>query len=206
MARLIFVRHGKSEYNARGLWTGHTDVHITDEGRDEARRAGARLKDIEIHVVHTSELVRTHQTFDEIQTVIERADIVPERHSALNERHYGTYTGKNKWEVKDEVGEETFLRIRRSWDEPIPEGESLKDVHARVVPHYEENIKPHLVSGRNVLIVSHGNTLRALVKHLDAIHDDAIADVEIGTGEVHCYEIDAQGNVVSREIRRHEAE
>lgn len=201
MGQLIVVRHGKSEYNALGLWTGHTDVSITDEGREEARRAGAAIGNVEIHIAHTSCLTRTHQTFEEIRTALGQTELRAEAHEALNERHYGAYTGKNKWQVKDEVGEATFQRIRRSWDEPIPEGESLKDVHARVVPHYETQIKPHLMEGKNVLIVSHGNTLRALVKHLDQIADDEIAELEIGTGEVHCYHIEADGSVAQREVR-----
>lgn len=201
MGRLICVRHGKSAYNALGLWTGHTDVELVDDGRAEARRAGEAIRDIHVHVAHTSMLTRTHQTLDEILAALGRTDLDPVRHHALNERHYGVHTGKNKWEVKEEVGEEEFQRIRRGWDTPIPEGETLKDVHARVVPYFEEHIKPDLMAGKNVLVVSHGNTLRALVKHIDGISEEEIADVEIATGEVHCYSMDEAGNVIDKEIR-----
>ena len=201
MGRLICVRHGKSAYNALGLWTGHTDVELVDEGRSEARKAGEAIRDIHIHAAHTSMLTRTHQTLDEILGVLERADIEPTRHHALNERHYGIHTGKNKWEVKEAVGEEEFQRIRRGWDTPIPSGETLKDVHERVVPYFEEHIKPDLMAGKNVLVVSHGNTLRALVKHLDKLSEEQVAEVEIATGEVHCYTLDETGAVTDKEIR-----
>ena len=201
MGRLICVRHGKSAYNALGLWTGHTDVELVAEGREEARRAGEAIRDIHIHVAHTSMLTRTHQTLAEILTTLGRTDLEPTQHCALNERHYGVHTGKNKWEVKDAVGEEEFQRIRRGWDTPIQEGETLKDVHARVVPYFEERIKPDLVAGKNVLVVSHGNTLRALVKHIDGLSEKEIADIEIATGEVHCYSFSEHGAVVDKEIR-----
>lgn len=201
MAKLILVRHGKSAWNKLGLWTGHTDVDLIEEGHEEAKRAGELLRDIDIHHAHVSHLKRTHQTLEGIKRGLGRDDIEPQKHHALNERHYGVHTGKNKWEVKEAVGEEEFMKIRRNWDHFIPEGETLKDVHARVVPYYENEIKPQLAAGKNVLVVSHGNTLRALVKHLEEIPEELICDVEIGTGEVLCYDIDAEGTVGNKEIR-----
>ena len=91
--------------------------------------------------------------------------------------------------------------MRRGWDTPVPEGESLKDVHTRVVPHYEDEVRPHLLAGRTVLIVAHGNSLRALVKHLENIPEDKIAELEIGTGEVYCYEFDKEGKIIDKTIR-----
>ena len=201
MAKLILVRHGKSSWNKLGLWTGHTDVDLTEEGHVEAERAGELIRDIEIHHAHVSFLKRTHQTLDGIKRALGRDDIEPQMHAALNERHYGVHTGKNKWEIKEAVGEEEFTKIRRNWDHFIPEGETLKDVHARVVPYYEDEIKPQLTSGKNVLVVSHGNTLRALVKHLEDISEELICNVEIGTGEVLCYEVAMNGSVTDKEIR-----
>lgn len=200
MAYLILVRHGKSTWNELGLWTGQTDVDLIDVGREEARRAGEALRDLVIDHVHVSGLRRTHQTAEELLAA-HGTDTTPEKHEALNERHYGVHTGKNKWEVKEAVGDEEFQNLRRSWDHPVPEGETLKDVHARVVPHYEEHIKPRIAEGKNVVVVAHGNSLRALVKHLEDLGDDAIGDVEIGTGEVHCYIFDADGALSGKEVR-----
>ncbi len=201
MAYLILVRHGHSAWNELGLWTGQTDVALTERGHAEAERAGRAVKDLPIHHVQVSHLSRTHETARSLLKAHgTEHDLVP--HAALNERHYGIHTGKNKWQVKEEVGESIFMRIRRGWDEPIPEGETLKDVHARVVPHYEEHVLPHVRAGKNVLLVSHGNTLRALVKHLDELGEDEVAEIEIATGEVHCYEIDTEGRVLGKEVRK----
>jgi 2,3-bisphosphoglycerate-dependent phosphoglycerate mutase len=120
---------------------------------------------------------------------------------ALNERHYGDFTGKNKWQVKDSVGEEEFQKIRRSWDYPIPNGESMKQVFDRIVPYYHSEIEPLLKSGKNILIVSSGNSLRALVKELDGLDENQISELEFGIGEVYLYTIDTDGNVTNKEIR-----
>lgn len=121
-------------------------------------------------------------------------------HPALNEKHYGKFTGKNKWQIKKEVREEEFLKIRRSWDYIIPEGESLKMVYERVLPHYKKKIHPHLKKGKNVLIVASNNSLRALVKYLEEISDNQIAAVEIRTGEAFVYQIE-KGKIKSKQIR-----
>jgi len=201
MAYLILVRHGKSEWNKLGKWTGWTDVGLIEEGLEEARQAGEAIKDISIDTVHVSTLKRTHETWREIQRVIGREDIVPKVSDALKERSYGIYTGKNKWEVKEEVGDEQFQKIRRGWDVPIPEGETMKDVHDRAVPYYEKHILPELKTGKNVLIVGHGNTLRALVKYLERMDDNGVSDLEFGLGEVYCYEVDSAGEIVGKDIR-----
>lgn len=201
MAHLILVRHGKSAWNHLGLWTGHSDVDLTDEGRTEARRAGEAIQDITLHKAHTSLLKRTHQTLDEIKVALGLNDLDTLRHAALNERHYGIHTGKNKWQVKEEIGEQAFNDLRRGWDVSIPEGETLKDVHARVVPYYTEVIVPDLASEKNTIIVAHGNTLRALTKHIEALTQEQIADIEIGTGQVIVYRINPDGTILSKEIR-----
>lgn len=197
---LALVRHGESEWNAKGLWTGLTDVSLTDRGRDEARQAAILVKEFTFHIAFTSRLVRARQTLEEMLTVFGSQFPIID-HSSLNERHYGIHTGKNKWEIKKLVGDEEFAKIRRSWDYPIPGGESLKDVHDRVVPYYKKTIHPHLLSGKNVLVVAHGNTLRALVKHLEGVPDEKIAEVEIATGEVLLYRLDAAGSVLKKETR-----
>lgn len=198
---LILIRHGKSTYNDLGLWCGWTDVDLHEAGRDEAKAAAEHLRDIDIHVAYTSKLKRAKQTFALIQEALEKADIAVHEHEALNERDYGVYTGKNKWQIKEEVGEETFTKIRRSWDHPIPEGETLKDVYARVSKYYDDTIKPELLAGKNVLLSAHGNSLRALVKHLEYLNEEQIAELEIGTCEVHIYEMDIEGKIIGKQIR-----
>lgn len=201
MAKLILVRHGKSEWNKLGKWTGWTDVGLVEEGLVEARRAGEAIKDFHIDTVHVSDLRRTHETWREIQNVIGRNDLEAREHPALKERSYGVFTGKNKWEVQKEVGEEEFMRIRRGWNHPIPEGETMKDVHDRAVPYYEKHILPELKAGKNVLIVGHGNTLRAMVKYFEKLSDEGVSDLEFGLGEVYVYDVDSEGKITGKEIR-----
>ncbi|RJP47388.1 MAG: 2,3-diphosphoglycerate-dependent phosphoglycerate mutase [Armatimonadetes bacterium] len=218
MSYLVLVRHGESEYNARGLWTGLTDIPLNQKGIEEAKEAGKSLKNIKFDVAFTSSLLRSQQTLSEILKALPRRsslilrsfseggseggpNLPIHKSPALNERNYGDYTGKNKWEIKEKVGEEEFQKIRRSWDFPIPNGESLKDVYNRVVPYFEQNILPHLKQHKNVLITAHGNSLRALIKHLENIPDDAVSHLEIGTGEVYVYKTDENGKITSKETR-----
>ncbi len=200
MAKLFLVRHGKSTWNDLGLWTGHTDVDLSPEGEAEARQAGYALRQEVIHHAHVSPLKRTRQTLNHIQQVLELPELDIQEHPAIMERHYGIHTGKNKWQVKEEVGEEAFQSIRRGWDTPIPEGETLKNVYERVKPYYEEHVKSDLINNRNVLVVAHGNSLRALIKHLENLNEEEIVGVEIATGEVHCYTLDEGGAVIDKVI------
>ena len=201
MAYLALIRHGQSEWNALGLWTGLTDISLNDAGREEARHAAEAIATIPFQVAFTSELKRAHETLDEILRATGHEGIPIFRDKALDERDYGDLTGKNKWEIRDQYGEEQFLKWRRSWDSPLPGGETLKDVYARVVPYYEQRILPRLKQGENVLVVAHGNSLRALVKHLESISDQDIPGLELGTAEVWLYQVDPSGQVVSKEIR-----
>lgn len=201
MAHLVLVRHGTSVWNKLGKWTGLTDVDLAPEGIEDAQRAGEIIRDIDVHEVHVSTLKRSHQTFGEIQKVLGRSDLKAVPHAAWNERDYGVYTGNNKWEVKEKVGDVEFHNIRRGWETKVEGGENLKDVHARVVPHFKEHISPRLKAGKNVLVVAHGNSLRALVKHLENISDEKISDLEIGFGEVYCYQIDEKGEITDKKVR-----
>ena len=201
MAYLVLVRHGQSEWNALGLWTGWTDVGLTKQGKKEAKLAAKHLHDIEIHAAHTSKLKRAKETLHEIKKVLKLAHIPTTEHEALNERNYGHLTGKNKWEIQKKHGEEQFKKWRRSWDHPIPGGESLKDVYHRVIPYFEEKILTDLKKGKNVIVAAHGNSLRALVKHLEQIPDHEVPYLEFGIGEVHVYQIDDKGRMKSKEIR-----
>lgn len=201
MAYLVLIRHGTSEYNKRGLWTGLTDVELAPKGIEDAQRAGEVIRDIPIHKAHVSLLTRAKQTLNEIKKVLGRHDLQADEHAALNERDYGIHTGKNKWQVKEAVGEAEFHNIRRGWDVIVEGGENLKDVHARVVPYYAERILPQLLEGHNVLVVAHGNSLRALVKHLENISNEKIPELEIGFGEVYTYQFDKYGTVVGKKVR-----
>jgi len=200
MAKLILVRHGRSEWNDKGLWTGFTDIKLNPDGREEAKRTAKALKDIKIDLAYTSLLLRAKET---LQIILKELGMhVPIKEDfALNERDYGDYTGKNKWEVKEKLGDVEFNKLRRSWDYPVPNGESLKKVYQRVLPYYEKEILPNLKKGKNILIAAHGNSLRALVKFLDKVPDEKISEVEIMTGEAIIYDIDKSGKVIGKEIR-----
>lgn len=201
MAYLVLVRHGESVWNALGQWTGWTDVELSEKGHQEAREAGELLKDIHFDVAYTSALKRAQQTFDEIKHVLGQPDLTATADKALDERDYGEYTGKNKWQVKEQVGEEEFQKLRRSWDYPPPKGESLKMVYERVLPYYETYILPQIKEGKNVIIAAHGNSLRALSKYLQNIPDDKIATFEMPTGQPFVYQIDSEGKVTATEVR-----
>ncbi len=200
MSTLVLVRHGKSEWNEKGLWTGWRDIPLAQKGIEEAQVTGEQLKDIHFDYAYTSALMRAQQTLAEILKVLGQQPPTT-NNKALNERDYGDYTEKNKWDIQKEVGEEEFQKIRRSWDYPPPNGESLKMVYERTVPYFESEILPKLKEGKSIIIAAHGNSLRALVKHLENISEDKIALLEIGTGEAYVYQIDENGKVVNKEIR-----
>ncbi len=200
MGKLILVRHGQSLWNEKGLWTGKTDIDLTEKGKEEARKAGDILKNISFSIAFTAPLIRTRHTLDEIKTILLDKSfpdfIAPE----LTERDYGELTGKNKWEVEKEYGEKQFLAWRRGWDTPPPKGESLKDVYQRVIPFFETQVLPRLKEDQNVLLVSSGNELRALIKYLEHISDEGIVTTEIKTGEVWEYSINQEGSVIDKKI------
>ena len=185
---LVISRHAESEWNLLGKWTGMTDVNLTEKGHYESTLLGALLKDIDFDLVFTSDLKRTQQTLAGILKG-KGADAKTPFHAenALSERDYGELTGMNKWEVKEKIGEADFNGIRRGWNHPVPGGETLKDVYGRSVPYFDEHILPELRRGKNVLLVSHGNTIRALMKHLEEIHEDDMASVEMPFGQLLIY-------------------
>lgn len=202
MAYLALVRHGQSEWNVKNWWTGLTDVGLTEIGVKEAESAGEHLKDIPFDVAFTSVLTRAKNTWQHIATQLDKKDIPTIENEALNERDYGDLTGKDKWEMKEQYGEEQFLKWRRGWDTPPPNGESLKDVYTRLIPYFESTILPYLKDNKNVIIVAHGNSLRALVKYLENIEDNVIPSLEIATGEIYLYQVSTEGKVISKEIRK----
>jgi len=200
VAYLVLVRHGQSAWNALGLWTGQEDVELTEQGRAEARSAAEHLREITLHRAYTSNLSRAQQTLEEIKSALAHTELETIAHAALNERHYGDYQAKNKWDIQAEIGDEAFVSLRRNWDHPVPGGETLKDVHARVLPYYEAHILKDLQAGKNVIVAAHGNSLRALMKHLEKVSDDAVHELEIGTGEVLMYEINEDGKVLMKHV------
>jgi 2,3-bisphosphoglycerate-dependent phosphoglycerate mutase len=218
MGTLVLVRHGESEWNAKGLFTGWVDVGLAAKGMQEAADAGRMLMDAGLRpdVVHTSVLTRAIQTAN---VALETAGLswLPVRRSwRLNERHYGALQGKDKAQTREEFGDEQFMVWRRSYDVPpppipdddplsqagdpryamlppelMPRTECLRDVVGRLLPYWYDVIVPDLAAGHTVLVVAHGNSLRALVKHLDDISDEAIAALNIPTGIPLLYELDA---------------
>jgi len=198
---LILVRHGESQWNALHKWTGWTDIGLSDKGKEEAKKAASLIKDIPLNAAFTSTLVRAQQTLEIMLGELGLTSIPVVKDHALDERNYGIYTGKNKLEIKTQLGEEEFLKLRRGWDYPIPQGESLKDVYGRVVPYYEKKILPLLKNGEHVLVAAHGNSLRALIKYLEHVADADIAGVELTTGQVIIYHLDAQGAVTKKDVR-----
>ncbi|NPC97354.1 phosphoglyceromutase [Nocardioides sp. zg-DK7169] len=215
-ATLILLRHGESEWNAKNLFTGWVDVALTDKGRGEAERGGVLLREAGLlpDIVHTSLQRRAITTAAIALDACDRHWIPVKRSWRLNERHYGALQGKDKKQVKDQYGEEQFMLWRRSFDTPppplddadeysqvgdpryadlgaeMPRTECLKDVIARFLPYWESEVVPDLRAGRTVLIAAHGNSLRALVKHLDGISDEDIAGLNIPTGMPLRYELD----------------
>ncbi|OGG30622.1 hypothetical protein A3A63_02755 [Candidatus Gottesmanbacteria bacterium RIFCSPLOWO2_01_FULL_46_9] len=198
---LVLVRHGESEWNARNIWTGLTDIRLTQKGKDEAVAVASLLGDIAFDRAFTSELSRAYDSLRIMLRELHIPDLSVTKNSALNERDYGVYTGKNKAEIRRSLGDEEFLRLRRGWDYPIPKGESLKQVYARVIPYFDSTILPLLCRGLHVVVVAHGNSLRALIKKLDTVSDTDISSVELNTGEIVIFRVDATGAVVSRESR-----
>lgn len=201
--QLVFVRHAESAWNALGKWTGITDIHLTPKGRREAVKLGEAIRDIAVHHTYTSALIRTIETLLHMMEAAEHLKDAPyERIVHLNERDYGEYTGLNKWEVQELLGKETFTKIRRGWDHPIPNGETMRMVYERAVPFYQSHVLPKLRDGRNVLIVSHGNTIRSLMKHIEDIDDEGIAEAEMHFGQILLYRVRDDGLHHSKEVRQ----
>lgn len=213
---LVLLRHGESEWNAKNLFTGWVDVPLSDKGRAEAEAGGRLLAEAAVlpDVVHTSLQRRAITTANLALDAADRLWIPVRRNWRLNERHYGALQGKDKKQTLETYGEEQFMLWRRSYDVPpppieddaefsqahdpryaglgadLPRSECLKDVVARMLPYWDSDVVPDLRAGRVVLLAAHGNSLRALVKHLDGIGDDAIAGLNIPTGMPLVYELD----------------
>jgi 2,3-bisphosphoglycerate-dependent phosphoglycerate mutase len=213
---LILLRHGNSDWNQKNLFTGWVDVKLSEQGVAEAKRAGELLAESGLlpDVLYTSRLTRAIQTADLALEVADRLWVDVKRSWRLNERHYGALQGKDKAQTLAEYGPEQFQTWRRSFDVPpppiadddqysqvgdpryadlgdaVPRTECLKDVIDRMLPYWESDITGDLALGKTVLVTAHGNSLRALVKHLDGISDDDIAELNIPTGIPLVYRLD----------------
>jgi len=195
MPTLVLLRHGQSQWNLENRFTGWVDVPLSPRGEEEARSAGEKLRGRKIDKLYTSVLKRA---IDTAEIALETARIGPlptERDAALNERMYGDLQGKNKAEAAREFGPDQVKLWRRSYDVRPPGGESLADTAARVLPYWERRILPDLRAGKNVLVAAHGNSLRALVMHLDSLTREQVLQLEIPTGDPLLYEIGPGGEV-----------
>ena len=226
MPKLVFIRHGQSEWNLKNLFTGWEDVNLSEKGVEEAKEAGRKLKEagIEFDQAYTSVLTRAiktlHFAFEESGQLW-----IPEMKTwRLNERHYGALQGKNKADAAEKYGDEQVHIWRRSYDvlppllsaddegsaandrryadlDPriIPGGENLKVTLERVIPFWEDHIAPDLLAGKNVIVAAHGNSLRALTKYIEQISDEDIMNVEMATGQPVVYDLDDKLNIVNKE-------
>jgi len=197
MAQLVIFRHGQSVWNLENKFTGWVDVKLTDKGVDEARKAGEKLKGLVFDYAYASDLIRAQETLRIALGESGHPAITPNYNKALNERMYGDLQGLNKEETAQKFGAEQVKIWRRSYDIPPPNGESLKDTAARVLPYFEKEIIPKLKAGKNVVIAAHGNSLRALIMYLEKMSPEEILEFEIGTGKPRAYEIDNNMGIVS---------
>jgi 2,3-bisphosphoglycerate-dependent phosphoglycerate mutase len=197
MANLIIFRHGQSTWNLENKFTGWVDVELTPSGIEEAKNAGEKLKGYKFDYAYASDLKRAQDTLKYSLEAAGHPPITPIYNKALNERMYGDLQGLNKTETVKKFGEEQVKIWRRSYDVAPPNGESLKDTAARVLPYFEKEIVPKLKAGKNIVIAAHGNSLRALIMHLEKMTPKEILEFEIGTGKPRLYELDENLNVLS---------
>ncbi len=197
MTYLILLRHGESQWNLENRFTGWVDVPLSKKGELEASRAAELLKNLPIDKVYTSVLKRAVDTTNVVLQARERCSIQPIKNAALNERCYGDLQGLNKAETAAKYGAEQVQLWRRSFRVRPPNGESLEDTAARTLPYYRNVILPDLMLGRNVLIVAHGNSLRALVMMLDNLTEEQVMGLNIPTGIPLVYELNDAGVVMS---------
>ena len=204
MSILVLIRHGQSQWNLENRFTGWVDVPLTELGREEAHRAGRKLREtgIKFSFAFTSELVRAQETLSIVLEEIGAVDLPIERDQALNERHYGDLQGLDKAETAKKYGEEQVHIWRRSYDvaPPGPGGESLKDTAARTLPYFAARIAPQLQAGHNVIVAAHGNSLRSIVMDLEHLTREQVLELNIATGVPLVYELDGALRIVKKTI------
>lgn len=195
MARLVLLRHGESQWNLENRFTGWVDVPLSPKGEQEARAAGEKLKGFRFDRAYTSVLKRAIDTLRIVLEITGQTNVPTEQDQALNERMYGDLQGLNKAETAQKYGEQQVKIWRRSYDVRPPGGESLKDTAERALPYYEKQIWPQILAGRTVIVTAHGNSLRALVMHLDRLTKEQVLELNIPTGAPLLYEFDATGAI-----------
>lgn len=203
MPYLLLARHGESEYNSKNQWAGWTETPLTEKGHHQAVMVAGAIKDVRPDAAFCSPLTRAKDTLGIILEHNGWAETPVTYAEALKERNYGDFTGMNKLDAEQKWGKEKFDRVHRSWDEPIPNGESLKQVYQRVVVYFTDHILPEIKRSKNVLVISHGNALRALIKHLDRLSDEDVAKLEMPLVEIVVYDYELQ--IASKQVRQFEA-
>jgi 2,3-bisphosphoglycerate-dependent phosphoglycerate mutase len=198
MPQLVLIRHGESLWNKENRFTGWIDIALSPKGEEEAREAGEKIKGMNFDHAFTSVLQRAIKTYAIAAEIAGFKHLIAEKDEALNERMYGDLQGLNKDECRAKFGAEQVHIWRRSYDVPPPGGESLKNTAERVLPYYYKRIEPMLRDGKNILVVAHGNSLRALIMHLEKLSGDEIVKVEIPTGIPILYELDNNLNIISK--------
>ena len=198
MNKLILLRHGQSQWNLENKFTGWKNVPLTEKGEMEAKKAGELIKKNKIHIdfIFSSVLERANKTAEiaikeaNLQNLINNNELIMTKHEDLNERDYGDLVGLNKEETANKFGKEQVHIWRRSYDTPPPNGESLKDVVERVSPYFKKKIKPLLDQNTNILIVAHGNSLRAMMIELGMYKPEEISSIELPTGSPLCINLE----------------
>ena len=223
--QLVLVRHGKSVWNGQNRFTGWVDISLAREGMEEAVRTGRLLRNMHFDLAFTSSLLRAQDTLYEILKQNLHCDQYMRIHELssdwyehfvpvttdlselkiyisekLNERYYGDLQGRNKDAAKEEYGADKVHLWRRSYDIPPPGGESLEMTAQRVIPYYKTHIKPHVAKGESVLVSAHGNSLRALIMHLEQLTKEQILDYELPTGSPHVYRFDANMRMLDKQV------
>lgn len=197
MSQLVIFRHGQSTWNLENKFTGWVDVELSPKGIDEAKAAGLKLKNFNFDYAYASALKRAQNTLTLALETAGHKPVTPIYDAALNERMYGDLQGLDKAETATKFGDEQVKIWRRSFDIAPPNGESLKDTAARVIPYFEKEIIPKLKAGKNIVIAAHGNSLRALIMYLEKMTPEQILQFEIGTAVPRVYELDSNMQVLS---------
>ena len=212
MGMVVLIRHGQSQWNLEDRFTGWVDVPLTEAGREEARQGAALIRHLKFQRAFTSALQRAQETLRIVLQVIGQPDLPIDADDALNERHYGALQGLNKAETAKQYGDAQVLIWRRSYDIPPPKdktafnpegiSESLQDTAARTLPYFTTKILPLVKAGQQILVVAHGNSLRAIVMALDHLTKEQVLKLNIATGAPIIYEIDAAGKILKKTVTR----
>lgn len=199
-ATLVLIRHGQSAWNLENKFTGWVDVELTAKGIEEAKNAGKKLRDYQFDIAFTSGLKRAQETLKIVLAESHQAEIATFQDIALNERMYGDLQGLDKTETEQKFGVEQVKIWRRSYDIQPPNGESLKDTAERVIPYFTKNIEPLLNEGKSIIVAAHGNSLRALIMHIERLTKEEILEFEIPTAVPRLYTFDESMQIIEKKF------